>query len=72
LIVGTPEMNGNYIEGFGNNAYDAYVKDLIWAGATYEGNEKDELTLNKSVVKKVTISDYYRKDADGNDIQLVD
>lgn len=29
LTVGTPDMNGDFIEGFGNSAYDAAIKNLL-------------------------------------------
>ena len=29
LVVGQDKMNGEFIEGFGNNSYDKSIRDLI-------------------------------------------
>ena len=35
LIVGSPEISGNFMAGFGNSAYDVWVRDLIFGYGTY-------------------------------------
>lgn len=35
LVVGSPEINGDWINGFGNSSYDAAIKSLIGTYGTY-------------------------------------
>ncbi len=59
LMVGVQEMSGDFISGFGNNAYDLSVKTLI-AGYmdTHVITEEGEILLNNTVVASVeTVTD---------------
>jgi peptide/nickel transport system substrate-binding protein len=57
------EMNGNFINGFGNNAYDLSIKTLLHGFcATYDVTPAGEFILNPTVVKSVDID----ADAAGN------
>lgn len=55
LVVGAPELNADYINGFGNSSYDVYVKYLLGnyggeAGyATYFSDEAGQFILNPTV-----------------------
>lgn len=55
LVVGAPELNADYINGFGNSSYDVYVKYLLGnyggeAGyATYFPDESGQYILNPTV-----------------------
>lgn len=58
LVVGAPELNGSYIDGFGNSTYDVWVKRLI---GTYDGilsyntyytDEANEWKLNETSMAK--------------------
>lgn len=52
LIVGSPEISGNFMPGFGNNAYDVWVRNLILGYGTYVSTPAGEIILNdKTVVK---------------------
>lgn len=55
LTVGTPDMNGDFIEGFGNSTYDAAIKDLLH---NYTGlvvvDPAGEYVVNESAVKEYT------------------
>lgn len=53
LIVGSPAMNGDFINGFGNSAYDNWVKTLImeYCG-TVEVDAAGEMVVNPMVVEK--------------------
>lgn len=52
LIVGTPEMNGDFIEGFGNNAYDASIKRILhWQTRLIAYTSAGEFVINDTVVK---------------------
>ncbi len=42
LIVGTPEISGDFMEGFGNSSYDLYVKNLLTGYETYNFDQKEE------------------------------
>lgn len=58
LVVGTPEMNGDFIYDFTNNAYDAYVKDItsgeyFYATTTY--TSANEFIINHVVVEDHTV-----------------
>jgi len=54
LIVGSPEISGNFMSGFGNSTYDVWVRDLINGYSTYSITPYGELVLNETVVKSVT------------------
>jgi len=54
LIVGSPEISGNFIPGFGNNAYDVWVRNLILGYSTYATTPAGEIVLNETVVKNLT------------------
>lgn len=52
LIVGTPEMNGDFIGGFGNSAYDLSIKTIVHGYYdTYVTTPAGEIALNTQVVK---------------------
>lgn len=54
LVVGSPEITGDFMNGFGNSAYDAWVKDLTNGISTYATTQLGEIVLNETVVKTVT------------------
>ncbi len=55
LVVGTPAMNGDFIDGFGNSAYDANIKRILRGQiATVVPNVYDELIIHPLVVKDYT------------------
>ena len=60
LIVGSPTLNGDFIDGFGNSAYDNWVKTMLmeYCG-TVETNNAGEMVENPMVVagKEVTTDD---------------
>ncbi len=63
LMVGTQEMSGDFISGFGNNAYDYSVKVLTGGYmSTYEIDPSGEVILNTVVVEDVSTN----TDDDGN------
>ena len=55
LVVGAPELNADYINGFGNSSYDVYIKYLIGnydgdcSYATYYPDEAGQFKLNPTV-----------------------
>ncbi len=55
LVVGSPELNGDYINGFTNSSYDVWIRRLIgtYEGdlsyATYAANEAGEFIINPTV-----------------------
>lgn len=54
LIVGTPGNNGDFINGFGNTAYDNWVKILTGGFyTTYITSVDGEIILNETVVKNL-------------------
>jgi peptide/nickel transport system substrate-binding protein len=53
LVVGSPEISGNFMAGFGNSAYDVWVRDLIFSYGTYATTPLGEIVLNETVVKTV-------------------
>ena len=60
LIVGSPDLNGDFIDGFGNSAYDNWVKTMLMEyNATVEVANNGELVENPMVVvsKEVTTDD---------------
>ncbi|HHU56093.1 MAG TPA: ABC transporter substrate-binding protein [Acholeplasmataceae bacterium] len=50
LIVGTPEMNQDFISGWDNNAYDMYVRDLIHGYGTLVETELGEYVWDLEAV----------------------
>ena len=52
VTVGVTSMNGDFIAGFSNSAYDRIVRDMIWGYATYDYTPDGEFVLDKQVVKK--------------------
>ena len=58
LTVGTPEMNGEFIDGFGSSSYDEWVKTMIHGFcATYEVTSAGQYVLNEQVVEKEDITE---------------
>lgn len=56
LTVGTPKLNGDFINGFGESAYDVYVRQLLGYqhyGDTYIPSADGEIILNTVLVKEV-------------------
>ncbi|MCK7483373.1 MAG: ABC transporter substrate-binding protein [Candidatus Moduliflexus flocculans] len=56
LIVGTPKMNGDFVAGFGNSAYDNSIRTMIWDYPTYTTTPGGEFVLNETVVEKLVTS----------------
>jgi len=57
LIVGSPEISGNFMAGFGNSAYDVWVRDLVFGYGTYAVTPNGEIVLNETVVKDLTVTE---------------
>lgn len=54
LIVGCPPINGDFINGFGNSAYDNWVKTLTGGYlGTYEVSKGGDIVKNEQVVKDI-------------------
>ncbi len=65
LTVGTGEMNGDFISGFGNNAYDLSIKVLLSGYSdTYSITKNGDIVLNETIVQNLEIT----TDEDGNQI----
>ncbi len=63
LTVGTDEMSGDFISGFGNNAFDLSIKVLTGGYIeTYSVSAEGEILLNETVVDDVSVNE----DNDGN------
>ncbi len=63
LMVGTQEMSGDFISGFGNNAYDLSAKVLLNGYmTTYEIDAAGDIVLNTVAIKDVATD----TDSDGN------
>jgi peptide/nickel transport system substrate-binding protein len=56
LIVGTPKMNGDFVAGFGNSAYDNSIRTMIWDYPTYTTTPGGEFVLNETVVDELVTS----------------
>lgn len=54
LIVGSPEMNGNFISGFGSSAYDNYVIDLTNGAGVIATSKGGNFQVNNTVVESYT------------------
>lgn len=51
LVVGTAgELNGDYINGFGNSSYDLWIKNLLHDYGTVATDEGGQFLLNKTVL----------------------
>ena len=63
FVVGTPDMNGDFINGWGNSSYDLYIKTLTGGYCdTYFQTPGGQLILNETVVKDLKTA----LDAEGN------
>jgi len=62
LVVGTSDISGNFITGFGNNAYDVWIRTLINGYETYSTTPQGEIVLNNTAVKDLKTELH----ADGN------
>ena len=57
LVVGVPEMNGDFIEGFINSVNDYSIKTLTSGYIdTYEQTSNGELILNNAIIETVNTS----------------
>ena len=57
LVVGVPEMNGDFIEGFINSVNDYSIKTLTSGYTdTYEQTSNGELILNNAIIETVNTS----------------
>ncbi|NLW28384.1 MAG: hypothetical protein GXY98_00530, partial [Erysipelothrix sp.] len=51
LVVGTSgELNGDYINGFGNSSYDLWIKNLLHDYGTVATDEGGQFVLNPTVL----------------------
>lgn len=59
LVIGVTTMNGDFIDGFGNSSYDAYIKRVLNANYynTVYLTPADEMLINPQVVKEHTITE---------------
>jgi len=59
LVIGVPPMNGDFINGFGNSSYDAYIKRVLNANyySTVYLTPADEMVINTVVVKDFTVEE---------------
>ncbi len=62
LVVGTPELSGDFLDGFGNSSYDLMVKNMLYGYTTYYYNAAGEYLLDNTAIKDVVIND----EADGS------
>ena len=62
LIVGSPEISGEFLSGFGNSSYDVWVRNLVYGHGTYVGNKFGQIVLNETAVDSVDTS----VDSEGN------
>ena len=56
LVVGTPAMNGDFIEGFGNSAYDVSIKVMTNGFCnTIDSTDAGEYITNPTIVEKLDV-----------------
>ncbi len=53
LTIGVPPMNGDFVTGFSNSAYDRMITDMIWGYGTYTTTPGGEFVLDETAVKSV-------------------
>lgn len=64
LVVGTSgELNGDYINGFGNSSYDLWIKNLLYDYGTVVTDEGGQFKLNETVLDGDPVT---AVDANGN------
>lgn len=56
VTIGTPSLNGDFIAGFQNNAYDVYVRTMVWGYSTFTTTPAGEFVLDETVVKDLTVT----------------
>ena len=56
LVVGTPAMNGDFIEGFGNSAYDVSIKVMTNGFCnTIDSTDAGEYITNPTIVENLDV-----------------
>lgn len=57
LVVGSSFLDGDFIPGFGDNPYDAWVKTILYEHySLYVVSDVGEIVLNETVIKEQDIS----------------
>lgn len=56
LVLGSHDFSGNFFPGFGNSAYDANIRDVVFGYSTVTFNEKGEFLIDETVVSDYTIT----------------
>jgi peptide/nickel transport system substrate-binding protein len=56
LVVGVPSFNQNFIGGFGNNAYDVMIRNLIFSYGTFATTKAGEIVLNDTAVDDLVVT----------------
>ena len=57
LRVGVPSFQGHFVPGFGNSAYDNYVRTILYEYGTWAVGPGGEFLLNETVVKDLAVLD---------------
>ena len=56
VVVGA-NLNGHFLAGFTNSAYDKMVRDLLYDYSTYNTDEAGQFVLNETVVKEQVVTE---------------
>ena len=57
LVVGSPEISGEFLGGFGNSAYDVWVRNLVNGYGTVAVTPEGEFVVNETVVADFSVFD---------------
>jgi ABC-type transport system substrate-binding protein len=57
LVLGSPEISGEFLGGFGNSAYDVWVRNLVNGYGTVAVTPEGEFVVNETVVADFSIFD---------------
>lgn len=57
LVVGSPEISGEFFAGFGNSAYDVWVRNLVNGYGTIAVTPEGEFVVNEVVVDDFSVFD---------------
>ena len=56
VIIGTPAFAGSFVNGFGNNATDVMMREMLWSHSTFVSDLEGIIIPDPTVVRNLTIT----------------
>jgi peptide/nickel transport system substrate-binding protein len=58
MVIGSVQMSGDFLPGFGNSSYDVQIRDAVSGYSTIAYTNASDFVVNPTVVKNLEITDY--------------